>query len=442
MNPAADVWSKVITLMQPDMTATTINTWFDDASAVALEDDRFVLYSPTRFKRDIIATRYVGKIQAALRELFSCDMDVVVLTEGELDQYSQPEKDNFFPGTEEYTFERFVVGNSNKLAHAAALAVAENPAHSYNPLFIYGESGTGKEIFAQGIHMASPFRNGPFVGINCTALPESLLESELFGHRKGAFSGADSDNPGLLRSAHGGTVLLDEIGEMPSELQAKLLRVLQDRQVRPLGSSKTFPADIRIIAATNKSMREVLESGSFRSDLYHRLAGLHIHIPPLRERPEDIPLLAQHFLIQMRGTLRRPGLSLTPESLRLLGGLDYPGNVRQLCNRIQAAAVMADPAADRLIPEAFAPVESPAAEEEDLRSGGLARSLRLLEEKLIKRALARCSGNVTEAARELHLPRSTLVSKLKKLVPPHNTEASRPQRRQLSRSGAPYGYYV
>ena len=125
MNPAADVWSKVITLMQPDMTATTINTWFDDASAVALEDDRFVLYSPTRFKRDIIATRYVGKIQAALRELFSCDMDVVVLTEGELDQYSQPEKDNFFPGTEEYTFERFVVGSSNKFAHAAARAVAD-----------------------------------------------------------------------------------------------------------------------------------------------------------------------------------------------------------------------------------------------------------------------------------------------------------------------------
>ena len=144
MNPAADVWSKVITLMQPDMTATTINTWFDDATAVALEDDRFVLYSPTRFKRDIIATRYVGKIQAALRELFSCDMDVVVLTEGELDQYSQPEKDNFFPGTEEYTFERFVVGSSNKFAHAAARAVADAPAMNYNPLFIYGESGLGK----------------------------------------------------------------------------------------------------------------------------------------------------------------------------------------------------------------------------------------------------------------------------------------------------------
>ena len=133
MNPAADVWSKVITLMQPDMTATTINTWFDDASAVALEDDRFVLYSPTRFKRDIIATRYVGKIQAALRELFSCDMDVVVLTEGELDQYQKPQKDDFFPGTEEYTFERFVVGSSNKFAHAAARAVALSLIHISEP---------------------------------------------------------------------------------------------------------------------------------------------------------------------------------------------------------------------------------------------------------------------------------------------------------------------
>ena len=161
MNPAADVWAKVISLMQPDMTATTINTWFDDATAVALEDDRFVLYSPTRFKRDIIATRYVSKIQTALRDLFSCDMEVTVLTEGELDQYQQePEKNDFFPGTEEYTFERFVVGSSNKFAHAAARAVADNPGHSYNPLYIYGESGLGKThllyAIANSIHQNKP----------------------------------------------------------------------------------------------------------------------------------------------------------------------------------------------------------------------------------------------------------------------------------------------
>ena len=161
MNPAADVWAKVISLMQPDMTATTINTWFDDATAVALEDDRFVLYSPTRFKRDIIATRYVSKIQTALRDLFSCDMEVTVLTEGELDQYQQePEKNDFFPGTEEYTFERFVVGSSNKFAHAAARAVADNPGQSYNPLFIYGESGLGKThllyAIAHTIHKNHP----------------------------------------------------------------------------------------------------------------------------------------------------------------------------------------------------------------------------------------------------------------------------------------------
>ena len=144
MNPAADIWAKVLALMQNEMTTTTINTWFDDTTAVELEGDRFVLYSPTRFKRDIIATRYVPFIQKALHELFSTDFDVAVLTEGELDTYQQPAKSSFLPGTEEYTFERFVVGSSNKFAHAAARAVADNPGHSYNPLFIYGESGLGK----------------------------------------------------------------------------------------------------------------------------------------------------------------------------------------------------------------------------------------------------------------------------------------------------------
>ena len=161
MNPAADIWAKVLALMQNEMTTTTINTWFDDTTAVELEGDRFVLYSPTRFKRDIIATRYVSKIQTALRDLFSCDMEVTVLTEGELDQYQQePEKNDFFPGTEEYTFERFVVGSSNKFAHAAARAVADNPGQSYNPLFIYGESGLGKThllyAIAHTIHKNHP----------------------------------------------------------------------------------------------------------------------------------------------------------------------------------------------------------------------------------------------------------------------------------------------
>ena len=160
MNLATDIWAKVLELMQPDMTTTTIHTWFDDATAVALEEDRFVLYSPTRFKRDIIATRYVPFIQKALHELFSTDFDVVVLTEGELDTYQQPAKSSFLPGTEEYTFERFVVGSSNKFAHAAARAVADNPGHSYNPLFIYGESGLGKThllyAIAHTIHKNHP----------------------------------------------------------------------------------------------------------------------------------------------------------------------------------------------------------------------------------------------------------------------------------------------
>ena len=160
MNPAADIWTKLVELMQSEMTATTIHTWFDDVTPVALEEDRFVLYSPTRFKRDIIATRYVHFIQKALYELFSADFDVIVLTEGELDNYQKPAKSNFLPGTEDYTFERFVVGSSNKFAHAAARAVADNPGQSYNPLFIYGESGLGKThllyAIAHTIHDTHP----------------------------------------------------------------------------------------------------------------------------------------------------------------------------------------------------------------------------------------------------------------------------------------------
>ena len=196
MNPAADVWSKVISLMQPDMTATTINTWFNDATAVALEDDRFVLYSPTRFKRDIIASRYVGKIQSALRELFSCDMDVLVLTEGELEQYQQPQQDSFFPGTEEYTFERFVVGSSNKFAHAAARAVADNPGKSYNPLFIYGESGLGKTHLLYAIAHTS-HKNPPeykVVYIKGDTFTNELIQAIREGHNaefREKYRGAD-----------------------------------------------------------------------------------------------------------------------------------------------------------------------------------------------------------------------------------------------------------
>ena len=160
MNPAADIWAKVLALMQNEMTTTTINTWFDDTTAVELEGDRFVLYSPTPFKRDIIASRYLPAIQNALRELFSAEFQVTVLTEGELDRYQQPKKNDLIPGTEEYTFERFVVGSSNKFAHAAARAVADNPGHSYNPLYIYGESGLGKThllyAIANSIHQNKP----------------------------------------------------------------------------------------------------------------------------------------------------------------------------------------------------------------------------------------------------------------------------------------------
>ncbi len=338
------------------------------------------------------------------------------------------------------TAEAFFLGKS-----PAALRVREyiaKAAPTDIAVLITGETGTGKELAASALHAASPRRAGPFVTINCAALPCHLLESELFGHKKGAFSGADSDAPGLLRSAHGGTVLLDEIGEMPPELQAKLLRVLQDRQVRPVGGTRAVPVDIRILSSTNRDMGQAMASGAFRPDLYHRLAALHIRIPPLRDRREDIPLLAQHFLAQMRDTLRRPGLTLTPESLHLLCAAPYPGNVRQLCNRIQTAAILADAATGRLTPEAFDEAEGPPGPAAGERPMDLAENLRRLEKKLIGQAMASCSGNISEAAKILVLPRSTLVSKLKKLAAaPGDRDPQKPRCRQ-PRSGELYGHHV
>lgn len=339
------------------------------------------------------------------------------------------------------TVETFFLGKS-----PAALRVRDyiaKAAPTDIAVLITGETGTGKELAASALHAAGPRHAAPFVTINCAALPRHLLESELFGHRKGAFSGAESDAPGLLRSAHGGTVLLDEIGEMPLELQAKLLRVLQDRQVRPVGDTRAVPVDIRIISSTNRDMEQAMASGAFRPDLYHRLAALHIHIPPLRDRREDIPLLARHFLAQMRDTLRRPGLTLTPESLHLLCAAPYPGNVRQLCNRIQKAAVLADATTDRLTPEAFEEPDGSSSPTDGERPMNLAANLRRLEKTLIGQAMTSCSGNISEAARMLDLPRSTLVSKLKKLAAPAPEDHGlrRPRGRQ-PHSGAPYGHHV
>ena len=207
-------------------------------------------------------------------------------------------------------------------------------------VLIQGESGTGKEMLARAVHEASQRRGGPFVAINCAAIPEALLESELFGHVKGAFTGADVARKGLFQSAAGGTVFLDEIGDMPVALQAKLLRVLQEREVRPLGSQQAVPVDVRIVSATHRDLESLIAEQSFREDLYYRLNVVNLHIPPLRERREDIAALAQHFVSTLAAKHGRHVVGFASDAMEALMRFDWPGNVRQLMNVVEQCCAL------------------------------------------------------------------------------------------------------
>jgi two-component system, NtrC family, response regulator GlrR len=220
------------------------------------------------------------------------------------------------------------------------LAEARLAAQSEASLLIQGESGTGKELLARAIHRASPRQGKPFVAINCSAIPAELLESELFGHLKGAFTGAGRDNPGLFLSATGGTVFLDEIGDMPPPLQVKLLRVLQEGEVRPVGATETRPVDVRILSATHRNLEEAIGSGEFREDLYYRLNVVTLSLPPLRERREDIPLLARHFLAALTEKYQRRIHAFAPDALDMLVAADWPGNIRQLHNVLEQCVAL------------------------------------------------------------------------------------------------------
>ena len=222
----------------------------------------------------------------------------------------------------------------------ALLAEARLAAQSEASLLIQGESGTGKELLAQAIHRASPRHAKPFVAINCGAIPAELLESELFGHMKGAFTGAGRDHPGLFLSAEGGTVFLDEIGDMPPPLQVKLLRVLQEGEVRPVGATETRPVDVRIVSATHRNLEEAIVTGEFREDLYYRLNVVTLSLPPLRERREDIPLLARHFLATLTEKYRRRIHGFAPDALDMLTAADWPGNIRQLHNVLEQCCAL------------------------------------------------------------------------------------------------------
>ncbi|MEO5660599.1 MAG: sigma 54-interacting transcriptional regulator [Polaromonas sp.] len=231
-----------------------------------------------------------------------------------------------------------IISRSSRMAEA--LAEARLVAHSDASVLLRGESGTGKEMLAQAIHQASARASKPFIAVNCGAIPEALLESELFGHVKGAFTDAVSNHKGLFQAADGGTLLLDEIGDMPPALQVKLLRVLQEREVRPVGSSQSIPVDVRIISATHRDLDAAMADGEFRADLYYRLNVVTLTLPPLSERREDIPLLANHFLVTLAAKYDKRLSGFAPEALKALATAAWPGNVRQLYNVVEQVCAL------------------------------------------------------------------------------------------------------
>ena len=292
-------------------------------------------------------------------------------------------------------------------------------------VLITGETGTGKEVAARALHLAGPRSRGPWVAVNCSAVPETLLEAELFGHVRGAFTGAVQARAGRFEQAHGGTLFLDEIGDTPPDLQAKLLRVLQEREFERLGSSETVRVDIRVVAATNCDLARRIEQGKFREDLYYRLNVVPLHLPPLRQRRDDIALLAMHFAVKICGLERLPLKTITDEALDRLSGYAWPGNVRQLENAVEMAIAMSG---DRLV---LAPLDFPLAALLRSRSEvsesplvslpdtGLdyEQTLAVIERSILEQALEKTGGNKKAAADMLGLKRTTLSAKVRSLTP-------------------------
>lgn len=283
-------------------------------------------------------------------------------------------------------------------------------------VLVLGESGTGKELVARALHFNGVRKEFPFVAVNCGAIPETLLESELFGHVRGAFTDASGDKAGLFESADGGTLLLDEIGEMPPSLQVKLLRVLQEGEVRRVGATRSRKVNVRVVSATSRDLADDVRCGRFREDLLYRLNVVVMELPPLRERMEDIPLLAEHFAARHAGKLRRAPVGIAPETMNILTRYNWPGNVRELENCIERAVVLCD--GDALLPETLS---------ESVRQGGTVDMLsrvdpdtlslkvasEILERTLIRKALEKTGGNRTQAARILEISHRALLYKLK-----------------------------
>lgn len=277
-------------------------------------------------------------------------------------------------------------------------------AQSDISVYVQGESGAGKELVAQAIHAASPRKNKPFVAVNCSAIPEELLESELFGHKRGAFSGAVENHKGLFQHANGGVLFLDEIGDMSSAFQVKLLRALQENEIRPVGDNKTIPIDVRVVSASHKDLKQLVEEKQFRLDLYYRLNIVTLRLPSLRERPEDIPLLAQHFISQQKTKAKK----LANNALEMLVGYDWPGNIRELKNVMEQVCVFANTS---IIPVSL--IEK-ALQQENLAMLSFNESKQEFEQNYLIKLLKLVNGNVSQAARIAQRNRTEFYRLLKR----------------------------
>jgi two-component system, NtrC family, response regulator len=322
---------------------------------------------------------------------------------------------------EKYGFEQ-IIGSSRTLL--AALDIARRVASTDATILIHGETGTGKELIAKAIHLRSSRRNRPFATINCAAIPRELLESELFGYLKGSFTGALGHKKGKVEMVDGGTLLLDEIGEMPLELQVRILRLIQEKEIEKVGATSPTKVDVRIMAATHRDLAAMVHDGSFREDLYYRLLVVPIEVPPLRERLEDIPELIQHFFVSCKAKHGRPDLTMASTLVPYFSNYSWPGNVRQLQHVIERLVLLAR--GSEITPEDLPeflwfqnPYETTVTR--DLPDDGV--SLTNLEKNLILQVLAKFSGNQTSAARYLGVSRRTLAYRMKKYrIPPEHVK--------------------
>lgn len=311
-----------------------------------------------------------------------------------------------------------MVGKSAAMEAVYSLIKRAAPIHS--TVLITGESGTGKELVSRAVHRLSNRQSQPFIWVNCAAIPDNLLESQLFGHRKGAFTDAHTDRVGRFAQAHGGTLLLDEIGAMPVHLQVKLLRAIQEREILPLGAEKAVQVDVRLIASTNSDLKEMTEKGEFREDLYYRLNVISIRLPPLRERREDIPLLVNHFIQKHAKLLGVQSKPFTTDALRRLQGFHWPGNVRQLENVVEACLALSsgsDPVSVDELPAEILGLQDAAPRHAEIMHDPIAldEALASYERRLIQQAMEAAQGVKAKAAQLLKIKRTTLIEKMKRM---------------------------